>query len=78
MTEDEEAEIIAEAQAIAKKKRSNLYNEDGVAFLSARESTSTGFLGARRGKLLLGARRGTIIYHEHGTPIHLLEAHQQN
>jgi len=32
MTEEEEAELIAEAQAIAKKKRSNLYNEDGVAY----------------------------------------------
>ena len=32
LTDDEEAEIIANAQKIAKKKRSNLYNEDGVAY----------------------------------------------
>ncbi len=31
-TDDEDAEIIANAQKIAKKKRSNLYNEDGVAY----------------------------------------------
>lgn len=30
--EDEEAEIMAEAEKIAKVKRSNLYNEDGVAY----------------------------------------------
>ena len=30
LTDEEEAEIIANAQKIAKKKRSNLYNEDGV------------------------------------------------
>ena len=33
LTDDEEAEIIANAQKIAKKKRSNLYNEDGVAYV---------------------------------------------
>ena len=32
LTDEEEAEIIANAQKIAKKKRSNLYNEDGVAY----------------------------------------------
>ena len=33
VTDEEEAEIIANAQKIAKKKRSNLYNEDGVAYV---------------------------------------------
>jgi hypothetical protein len=33
LTDEEEAEIIANAQKIAKKKRSNLYNEDGVAYV---------------------------------------------
>ena len=32
VTDEEEAEIIANAQKIAKKKRSNLYNEEGVAY----------------------------------------------
>merc|ERR1712216_656934 len=32
LTDEEEAEIIANAQKIAKKKRSNLYNEEGVAY----------------------------------------------
>ena len=33
VTDEEEAEIIANAQKIAKKKRSNLYNEEGVAYV---------------------------------------------
>ena len=33
LTDEEEAEIIANAQKIAKKKRSNLYNEEGVAYV---------------------------------------------
>merc|ERR1712216_1003505 len=32
VTDEEEAEIIANAQKIAKKKRSNLYNEDGMGY----------------------------------------------